>query len=193
MPAIGPNDAGVKLLAMIGPLAFLLLAGSDGHDAAPPTDEQISNGPLSRAQAERLRREMVPFLDGLTPLCNARLLERGFEGLDGVPLHDCFESTPPRRWRGLWRDVFEGSRFCPWPAIRCSDAEAGPHIWLNLPQSLPLHGSSGAGGLYAIEFIGRRTLRPGRFGHFGMSDHEMTVERLISIREIEPPPRQPAR
>lgn len=46
----------------------------------------------------------------------------------------------------------------------------------------------GRGGLYAVEFEGRLTAYRGTYGHFGMYDHEVIVDRLISIRQVEPPP-----
>ena len=45
----------------------------------------------------------------------------------------------------------------------------------------------GSGGLYAIEFVGRRTLQKGHHGHMGMFDHEILVDKLISLRQLETP------
>lgn len=47
--------------------------------------------------------------------------------------------------------------------------------------------------MYEVEFIGRRTLYPGMQGHMGMSKHELIVDRLISMKEIEAPPPQPSK
>jgi hypothetical protein len=49
------------------------------------------------------------------------------------------------------------------------------------------------GGLYAIDFIGRCSEGVGMFGHFGMSKHEVIVDRLLSIKQIEPPPPEPTK
>ncbi len=97
--------------------------------------------------------------------------------------------TAPERWQGLWRNDFEGSEFCPVPARNCPSDPAKGGIWLNVPEGT--RPAQGAGGLYAIEFVGRRTREPGLFGHMGMFEHEMIVDRLISIREVEPPPPPP--
>lgn len=172
---------------LIGTLALLAACG----ESAPKGSfrERVWSGPLTRAEAEKVRRETP--LAGLTEACAARLRSGGLQAMDSLPLHDCFVSTPRRRWRGLWRDDFEGSRFCPAPAAECSHRTGGEEIWLNVPEgSVPWRGQ-GIGGLYAVEFIGRRTIHPGLFGHLGMFSHEMTVERMISIREIEPPPSPP--
>jgi hypothetical protein len=40
--------------------------------------------------------------------------------------------------------------------------------------------------LYAVEFIGRRTAVKGRYGHMGVFDHELIVDRMISMRQVEP-------
>jgi len=36
-----------------------------------------------------------------------------------------------------------------------------------------------------IEFIGRKTLYPGYYGHMGMSGSEIIVDRVISLKEME--------
>src|SRR5258705_4520017 len=38
---------------------------------------------------------------------------------------------PRQRWRGLWRNVFEDSRFCPEPARTCDHNTPGDRIWLS--------------------------------------------------------------
>lgn len=94
----------------------------------------------------------------------------------------CFEMMPKRRWRGLWRDDFEGSRFCPAPALTCSADEAGDFVWLTaggggrLDPRRPFH------GLYNVEFVGRRTRFRGQYGHLGMADHEIVVDQLVTIK-----------
>ena len=173
---------------------MLAMAGCSAKPAAesPWTgtyQQRLYDGPLTQGEVERMQRELR--LQGLTDVCVARLRARGIAVLDAVPLHDCFVSTPPQRWTGLWRNDFEGSRFCPSPATECNGETRGDEIWLNVPTGRPAGVEEGSGGLYAVDFIGRRTLRPGPFGHLGMSAHEATVERMMSIREIEPPPPPP--
>ena len=43
-----------------------------------------------------------------------------------------------------------------------------------------------SGALYAVDFIGRRTLKRGGYGHFGVFDHEIVVDRIISIEPVTP-------
>lgn len=100
-----------------------------------------------------------------------------------LPTEQCVKMLPAERWRGLWRDDFEGSRFCPAPATTCDGRTAGDRIWLNGGMD-----DAAGGGVYAVEFIGRRTMYEGAYGHMGMSDHEIVVDRFISIDVVEAPP-----
>jgi hypothetical protein len=96
----------------------------------------------------------------------------------------CFKMTKPQRWRGLWLDVFEGQRFCPAPMQKCEDDGENGHIWLRFPQDAKPFGRVVTGKTYEVEFVGRRTLLPGAHGHMGVSEHEMLVDRIISIRPL---------
>lgn len=99
---------------------------------------------------------------------------------EGTPLDECYKMDQPRRWRGVWRNEFEGSRFCPAPAKKCSMSSPGEMIWLDVSKSPDQT-------LYEVDFIGRRTAVKGRYGHMGGFDHELIVDRMISMRQIEPP------
>jgi hypothetical protein len=105
----------------------------------------------------------------------------------------CYRLTAPQRWRGLWRDEFEGSRFCPAPAKQCSFATGGEKIWLGysfgLTDTRPRTWKVPPGGLYDVDFIGRRTAVKGHYGT-GVFNYEIVVDRMISARELEPPPKQ---
>ena len=39
-------------------------------------------------------------------------------------------------------------------------------------------------GTYRIEFVGRRTKKPGSFGHQSAYEHLMIADRVISIQKI---------
>ena len=153
---------------------FLALATACGASPKPV---------MSEAQIAELR-EVTP---GIREACVQKVR---FGGIKAMPrkIDECFEMMPPQRWSGLWRDAFEGSRFCPAPATRCSADSPGDAIWLGFAdeQNAPKR-TAWNNGLYAIEFIGRRTARKGSYGHVGMSDHEIIVDRLISIKQVEPP------
>jgi hypothetical protein len=103
-------------------------------------------------------------------------------GIPATPtaVDQCFKMQPARRWRGVWRNEFEGSRFCPAPATKCSFYSPGDRIWLDAPKH-PDH------TLYAVDFIGRRTAVKGHYGHMGVFDHELIVDRMIAMRQLEAP------
>jgi len=94
----------------------------------------------------------------------------------------------------LWRNNFEGSQFCEPPETQCDAAKLDPRrfIWLELDPPAGWEDTP-PGGLYAVDFIGRRSLFRGFFGHFGMSRNEVIVDRLISIRQVEAPPKEPTK
>ncbi len=130
---------------------------------------------------------------GIKPECLEKLKYGGVQALP-KGTDQCFEMTSSQRWRGLWRDSFEGSVFCPSPAKECSNIRPD-QIWLSYSEKLR-HAKTkpieGAGGLYLVEFIGRKTLKRGHYGHMGLFDNEIIVDRLISVRELEPPPPLPS-
>lgn len=108
------------------------------------------------------------------------------------PTDRCFRMSPPQRMKGVWIDDFESSRFFV-GANDASEAEVGlGGIWLDLgTHRIPgLSREATVAGLRAfeIEFVGRQTLVAGKYGHMGTSDHEVVVDRLISVRPIDPIP-----
>jgi hypothetical protein len=103
----------------------------------------------------------------------------------------CLKYDGPKRIRGLWRNDFEGSQFCEAPATQCSFDMPGPRTWLDARVSFPTEFKRrDLGGLYAVDFIGRSSQYRGNYGHVGVFDKEVIVDRIISIREIEPPPKR---
>lgn len=102
----------------------------------------------------------------------------------GQPTDQCYRMEPQRRWIGLWRDEFEGSRFCPAPETQCSNETSGDIIWLDVER---VTRKQPDGALYAVELLGRRTAVRGHHGHLGGSDHELIVDRFISIKKVGPP------
>jgi len=158
----------------------------DGDDI---DEHRFENGPLNDAEVQRIR-EAAP---GMTETCVAKLRTGGTKALQ-APTAECFQMTASQRWSGLWRNDFEGSLFCPAPAKTCGYVARGrrsePSIWLDFgrPPSAEFSPKQ-HGGLYAVEFIGRRTAIPGHHGHMGVFDAEMIVDQLISMKEIEAPPR----
>ena len=114
-----------------------------------------------------------------------------------IPIDQCFKMEEPRRYRGIWIDEFEGQAFIPegteppqWPSPdstspgwreRLERAQAAS-IWLDVERAGLEHKE---GRKIRIDFVGRKTLYPGYYGHMGMSGGEIIVDRVISLKEME--------
>jgi len=113
------------------------------------------------------------------------------------PWDQCLRFTPPRRWKGIAELGLENSRFCDGARDRCPPWEMDPLTWLEFrpgsTDGFKIRGAIEGPHLDRIEFIGRRTIYPGQFGHMGGYDHHMIVDRMISIQELEPPPPEPTK
>jgi hypothetical protein len=97
---------------------------------------------------------------------------------------DCYRFGPPRKMRGLWSTHFEESQFIDTadPVPKNSNEFTANKTWLEVISSrLPEQLNSGD---YEIEFVGRKTTVPGRYGQMGESKHLVVVDRLISIRPV---------
>lgn len=137
--------------------------------------------PEDRRRAERLRAGY----QGPMP-CAYEKTEMGTRVIAPVRVDQCFKMTGPQRWKGLWRDDFESSQFCAAPDTRCETTDRARFVWLDLAVDLPGAKDTPPGGLYAIDFIGRKTAYPGLYD--GTASQEIVVDRLISIRMVKPPP-----
>jgi len=118
---------------------------------------------------------------GLVWPCTRKMHDKNLgDYYESTPLDECVKFDPSRKWQGVWRNEFEGSRFCPAPARKCSFSSPGDRIWLDVRKSPDQT-------LYAVDFIGRRTAVKGAYGHMGVFDYELIVDRMISIKQIESP------
>src|SRR4051794_35282987 len=70
----------------------------------------------------------------------------------------CYRLTAAQRWQGLWRNDFEGSRFCAAPAQECVYHTPGDRIWMDysfgLTDTRPREFKVLPGGLYRVDFVG---------------------------------------
>ena len=57
----------------------------------------------------------------------------------------------------------------------------GEHIWLDFNKNQPLFDD----GDFEIDFIGRRTMYQGYYGHMGGSGQSIIVDRIIAMREVK--------
>jgi hypothetical protein len=117
--------------------------------------------------------------------CVHEKMELGAPVVAGLPLDQCFKMTKPQQWQGLWRNDFEGSQFCAAPANRCPENEPTRSVWLHLATPVPGAEDTPPGGLYAIDFIGRKTAYSGVYD--GGASEEIMLDHLISIKEVERP------
>jgi len=97
--------------------------------------------------------------------------------------------------QGIWQDEFEGSAFFEGALTAESvkrEIERRSKLnyntnewldWLGPATGLPAAKSSNS-RMIRIDFIGRRTAYPGRYGHFGMSRTLVLVDRVISAEVI---------
>jgi hypothetical protein len=106
-------------------------------------------------------------------------------GVLAYPLDEseCFEMLPAQRWKGLWNTGWEWTSFCPAPASECPITEEQGDIWLEYPEGA-YTGPELTDGIYEVEFVGRRTKSPGRFGHMGQYDHLMIADHFMSVRKL---------
>ena len=128
----------------------------------------------------------------------------GLRVITGPGVEHCYLFDPPERIRGVWMPGLEASEFLP-------DAASAPKLWTpwdedrdttwlqvdwpsiesRLPPPVEVEGEADTAA-YLIEFIGRRASYPDRYGHGGLADRLIILDRLISARAI-PPPSYPGR
>jgi len=120
--------------------------------------------------------------------CVQQKKEQGTEIITGLPTDQCVKMTSPQRFRGLWHNEFEGQRFCPAPANECSFITPGEVISLDFSSKEMRFDPRLSGELYEIDFIGRRNVYPGYFGHGGGATGEVIVDRIISVKKLKAPP-----
>ncbi len=120
--------------------------------------------------------------------------------IGSLPTDQCYKMEEPRRYQGIWIDAFEGQRFIPtgttppaWPTgdpnspgwrAQADRAQAAA-IWLDVERVKLGHDFRKGGRKMLIDFIGRKTMFPGSYGHLGMSGNEIIVDRIISIKKAE--------
>ena len=117
--------------------------------------------------------------------------------IGSIPTDQCYKMEPPRRYRGIWVDEFEGQAFIPegstppeWP--RADPKSAGwrqqferaraATIWLDMSRVYVDGEHRPRGRKWIIEFVGRKTMYPGEYGHMGLSGHEIIVDRVLSLK-----------
>ena len=119
------------------------------------------------------------------------------ETIDGIvvygriPAEQCYRLLPARRYKGIWLDEFEGSRFFEgastpaevksrYRALRGRQGRGAE--WLNFSQSLEpslrRRHDNDHSTMFLIDFVGRRAAYKGRYGHMGVYDSLMIVDKV---------------
>ncbi len=127
--------------------------------------------------------ELQAMLPGMTAECVDKARYGGIAAISALAADECFKMASPQRLRGIWRNEFEDSGFCPEPATDCEYVSQHDAIWLS--QSKTAQGQDLSqlddGNLYQIEFVGRLVVQRGMFGHSGMYGREVVVDQVISL------------
>lgn len=115
-----------------------------------------------------------------------------------LPTDKCYKMASRRRYRGVWVDEFEGQRFIPEGTVPAEWPRRDPKspgwkaqfgrarlaaIWIDTSRVRLGKLSRQQGAKRFIEFVGRKTMYPGAYGHFGMSGQEVIVDQVIVLRE----------
>ncbi|WP_156442938.1 MULTISPECIES: hypothetical protein [unclassified Sphingomonas] len=129
--------------------------------------------------------------DDPTTRCYRRETHGGTPVLGSIGTRLCHELDAPKRFRGIFFDEFEGQLFIegspPGPPYR----EPQERVWPSFDgattfdkgtKNTLIDDGSGSTRVFEIEFIGRKTSRKGRYGHFGMSQHEVVIDRVVRLR-----------
>ncbi len=131
---------------------------------------------LDDETVEKIRKE-----PGIKPDCVSKVQYGGLEAWPAT--QDCYEMTMPRRWKGVWRDYFEGQQFLPkLPNSRSLDRSV--NIWIYFSQGVRPIPPTPTRRSYTIDFVGRRTVHRGDFGYHGMWEHEMIVDKVLSLKPL---------
>ena len=146
----------------------------------------VSCNQRAAEMSEHALDKLQATMPGMTNACVDKARYGGIDAISSLPVDECFKMAPPERFRGIWRNDFEGSEFCPEPATECDYDAPGDDIWLSHSKTLKAQPvpHAGDGRLYQIEFMGRLTAKRGHFGHFGVFDREVIVDRVISLRPL---------
>jgi len=97
---------------------------------------------------------------------------------------ECGRLSGPLRWHGTWSVESEGSDFMPEGGLTCPRSLSSPCSIAIEGKALPWPGRWACPRHFKIEFIGRRSLLPGPYGSFGMTQYRIVVDRLISAKRL---------
>ncbi len=100
---------------------------------------------------------------------------------------ECYRFAQPQRMRGVAVTGFETRRFYP-ARTTLPNPEERSEVWIGLePQLLPqnVRGRCIKGCALYLDFVGRRTAVQGSYGHMGLADHMVVVDRVFRANVLE--------
>lgn len=114
-----------------------------------------------------------------------------FRSSDGQPARlsdrECYRLAEPQRMRGVAVTGFEAGSF--YPALRTLPQQGQrSEFWLELePRVLPLNVRNRCiqGCAVYLDFIGRRTVARGSYGHMGLATHMVVVDRVFGAKVLD--------
>jgi hypothetical protein len=112
---------------------------------------------------------------GFDEPCTRKKTIDGYEVNEQLPTDQCVHMEPAKVWRGEWVAQYEHTVFCPAAAEQTQCPIPNDRIWLS--------GAMGGeiGNRYLVSFVGRKTKYRGSYGHFGLYQSEIIVDRMISL------------
>ncbi len=108
-----------------------------------------------------------------------------------LPERNCFDFGPVQRFTGVYFDEFEGQLFIEGTPAGPPYLQPQERIWPSFDEKTTYRGDtrralspddSGATRVFEVEWIGRKTVRAGEYGHFGLSQRGMIVDQVIKVR-----------
>lgn len=115
-----------------------------------------------------------------------------FEVIEFVGSRACYNFHEPRVFKGIYIDEFEGQRFIEgaMPSARYAPKDK---VWLEIDEKSDLSAArqivsrkKKGTGIWLIEFEGQKAIqtRGGGFGHFGMSEDLVIVDKVLSAQLV---------
>lgn len=133
---------------------------------------------------------VVRWATGTDPFgrCYERREENGVAVYAFIGSRACYSFEPPREFDGIYVDEFEGQEFIVTKNLRLPVVSPARNTWLDfdeLSDRGPLtHRPDASTRLWHVRFVGRQTNSSGRYGHKGMSDEVVLVDRVLSAKML---------
>jgi hypothetical protein len=108
--------------------------------------------------------------------------------IESIRTDACFPFSEPRKFGGVWISGFEDSSF--WLGAKKYSRDGmrqASWLSLNTGSAKSVGAQDGSGQLFRIEFLGRRSLCDGHYGHMGMWPSEIIVDQVISATPLKSP------